>query len=265
MNIAALQLSTLPMSAAKLDYYLRICQKKDVKLVLLSEYALNSFFKELESTPKSMIKEQSNHKIEVLKELSSKYDITIVAPIVHVKANELYKSTVKVTPKSIYYFEQQFLINYKHWNEEKFFSNEIGKFNLPSFSCEGVKFGIIGGFETHFDIAFSQVFQKGIDVILCPSASTFDSQHRWSELLKLRAFTNSVYILRANRVGSYVDKFENEWKFYGHSNLISPWGEIELTLGHQEEVLIVQISKDELSSARRVWGWKKALNKRGYI
>ena len=103
MTIAALQLSTLPMSASKLDYYFRICQKKSVKLVLLSEYALNSFFKELESTPKSMIKEQSNHKIKVLKELSLKYNLTIVAPIVHIKSNELYKSTIKVSPKSILY------------------------------------------------------------------------------------------------------------------------------------------------------------------
>ena len=51
MKIAALQLSTLPMSSSKLDYYFRICKKKDVELMLLSEYALNSFFKELETTP----------------------------------------------------------------------------------------------------------------------------------------------------------------------------------------------------------------------
>lgn len=69
MKIAALQLATLPMSSAKLDYYFRICKEKEVELLLLSEYALNSFFKELEVMPLSMIKEQSNHKIEVLKEL----------------------------------------------------------------------------------------------------------------------------------------------------------------------------------------------------
>ncbi|WP_458700981.1 carbon-nitrogen hydrolase family protein [Sulfurospirillum sp. 1307] len=265
MTVAALQLSTLPMSSAKLDYYFRICQQKNVRLLLLSEYALNSFFKELELTPKSMIKEQSNHKIKVLKELCLKYDLSVVAPIVHVKSGEFYKSTIKVTPKSIHYYDQQFLINYKHWNEEKFFSNEICDFNLPSFSIDGVKFGIVNGFETHFDIAFGQVFQKGIDVILSPSASTFDSSARWNELLKMRAFTNSVYILRANRVGVYKDSEQNEWRFYGHSNLISPWGEIELSLGHQEEILIANISKDELNSARKTWGWKKALSKRNMI
>jgi len=264
MKIAALQLSTLPMSSSKLDYYFRICKKKGVELLLLSEYALNSFFKELESTPISMIKEQSDHKIKVLKELCAQYEISVVAPIVHVKGKSLYKSTAKISPKSVFYYDQQFLINYKHWNEEKFFDNEIKEFDLPAFSLNGVKFGIINGYELHFDIVFSQVLKKGIDVILCPSASTFDSSARWIELLKMRAFTNSVYILRSNRVGTYKDK-ELDWEFYGHSNLVSPWGEVELTLGHQEEVLIVEISKEELSNARRTWGWKKALNKRDIL
>jgi len=105
--------------------------------------------------------------------------------------------------------------------------------------------------------------KKGIDVLLCPSASTFDSSARWIELLKMRAFTNSVYILRSNRVGTYK-KDDEEWKFYGHSNLVSPWGEVELTLGSHEEILIVDICKDEASEARKSWGWKKALTKRGY-
>jgi len=264
MKIAALQLSTLPMSSSKLDYYFRICKKKDVELLLLSEYALNSFFKELESTPISMIKEQSNHKIKVLKELCSTYDICVVAPIVHVKGKSLYKSTIKVSPKSVSYYDQQFLIHYKHWNEEKFFDNEVKKVDLPAFSIDGIKFGIVSGYELHFDIVFSQVLKKGIDVVLCPSASTFDSSARWNELLKMRAFTNSVYILRSNRVGTYKAK-EMDWEFYGHSNLISPWGEVELTLGDKEEVLIAEISKDELNSARKTWGWKKALNKRDIL
>ena len=33
MKIAALQLSTLPMSEAKLDYYFRICKQKEVQRV----------------------------------------------------------------------------------------------------------------------------------------------------------------------------------------------------------------------------------------
>lgn len=261
MKIAALQLATLPMSSSKLDYYFRICKSKGVELLLLSEYALNSFFKELEAMPFPMIKEQSNHKVEVLKELCKKYELNVVAPLVHVKGKSLYKSTARFSPKSVSYYDQQFLINYKHWNEEKFFDNEIAPFSLASFAFENFKFAIVSGYELHFDEVFIEVMKKNIDVVLVPSSSTFDSSQRWQELLKMRALLNNVYILRANRVGTYKEG-EIGWKFYGHSNLISPWGEITMSLGDKEEILIASIDKDDIMQAKKTWGWKKAIKKR---
>jgi len=264
VKVAALQLSTLPMSASKLDYYFRICKQKEIGLVLLSEYALNSFFKELETMPLSMIKEQTNHKVKVLKELSSVYGLIVVAPIVQVKGELLIKSVAKFTPKGVSYYPQEFLINFRHWNEEKFFANEPKSYSLPVFLVEGIKFGIVNGYEAHFDAVWIDVMRKNVDVVLMPSSATFDSIMRWQEMLKTRAFLNSVYILRANRIGSFLDK-EISWKFYGHSKLVNPFGEIELSLGDKEEILIAEIDKKEVVEARKVWGWKRALHKRGMI
>jgi nitrilase len=262
MKCAALQLSTLPMSEAKLDYYFRICEKKGVELILLSEYALNSFFKELETMPKLMIKEQTNHKIKILKELCKKYNLTVVAPIVLVKGDKLLKAVAKFSPKSVHYYNQQFLINFKHWNEEKFFDNEIAPFSTPVFTLNKIRFGIISGYEAHFDAVWMDAMSKNIDVVLMPSSSTFDSAQRWQEMLKTRAFLNSTYILRANRVGNYDDK-KISWKFYGHSKLVNPYGEIELSLGHKEEILLCDIEKEEAQNAKKLWGWKKQLIRRG--
>ncbi len=261
MKLAALQLSTLPMSEAKLDYYFRICEKKAVELILISEYALNSFFKELEFMPKLMIKEQTNHKIKVLKFLCKKYNIIVVAPIILVKNGKLIKSVAKFTPTSVRYYHQQILINYKHWNEEKFFDNPIDVYELQTFIVDKIRFAIMSGFEAHFDIAWMEVMKKNVDVVLMPSSSTFDSALRWQEMLKTRAFLNSMYILRANRVGNYNDE-KISWKFYGHSKLVNPCGEIELSLGHKEEMLLCDIEKEEVANAKKLWGWKKILSKR---
>ncbi len=260
MKIAALQLSTLPMSEAKLDYYFRICKQNDVEVVLLSEYALNSFFKELETMPISMIKEQSNHKIEALKKLCAIYDLHVIAPIVTTKGEFCYKCNAHFSPKSAHFFEQQFLINYKHWNEEKFFANAISKYTLPTFILGGFRFGIISGYELHFDVVWSEVMRRNVDVVLTATSSTFDSMRRWEELLKMRAMLNNVYILRANRVGSFKD--EQMWQFYGHSLLVSPFGEVEVSLGDKEEILLATIEKEPLSEARKLWGWKKQVSKR---
>ena len=62
VKICALQLGTLPLSDSRLDYYLDLAHKEGAKIVLLGEYVINSFFSELKTMPKSMIKEQSEQK-----------------------------------------------------------------------------------------------------------------------------------------------------------------------------------------------------------
>ena len=112
MKVAVVQTSSLPYEKAKINYFLSILRSKNVKLVLIGEYVLNLFFKELEKTPIKFIKEQSNHQLELFKKLSARYNITIVAPLVVVKSSKLYKSFVKFSPKSIRFYYQQIFMPY---------------------------------------------------------------------------------------------------------------------------------------------------------
>ncbi len=260
--ICTIQLSTLPMNDAKLDYYARICDKKNTRLILLGEYVLNNFFKELELMPKNMIKEQSNHKIKMLQNICKKYNLTIVAPIVKIENKKASKYIIKASAKSIRYYPQYFYINYKHWNEEKFFHQEKFDYSLPTFTHEGLKYGIMFGYEVHFDYIFSFVDAKKIDVLLLPSACSFDSSKRWEELLKTRAFTHNIYILRANRIGDFKHKQE-DWNFYGKSMLIDPHGQIQEYLNNEEALMIAKVQKSTINEARNLWGWKKIMTKKG--
>jgi len=265
MRAAVLQLSAQGLSSTKLYNYIRVAHKQDIKVLLLGEYVLNPFFKELESMTLSMIKEQALTQIKILKELSTTYNITIVAPLIIVKKKEVYKTIAKFAPSSTSYYQQQLLINYSHWNEEKFFANDIKQIQAPMiFRVDGFKFGVISGFELHFDELWSKLSQKNIDCVLIPSVSTFESYERWKALILTRAFTHNCYVLRANRIGEYQDK-EFTWKFYGDSVLASPNGELLEHLGNKEELMIVDMSHTDVVSARRAWGFKEAINKRNSI
>ncbi|MDF1878704.1 carbon-nitrogen hydrolase family protein [Sulfurimonas sp. SAG-AH-194-C20] len=262
MRAAVLQLNAQGMSSTKLYNNIRVAHKKGVKVLLLGEYVLNPFFKELQNMSLSMIKEQATHQIKILKELSSTYSMTIIAPLVIVKKNELYKMIAKFSPSSTTYYQQQILINYTHWNEEKFFSNTVNTIQTPMiFKIDGFKFGVISGFELHFDEIVQSLKEKKVDAILVPSVATFESYERWKALISSRAFVNNSYILRANRIGEYKDK-EFSWKFYGDSVLASPNGEILSHLGNKEELMIVDMSHTEVLQARRSWGFRDAINKR---
>ncbi|MGB3961433.1 MAG: carbon-nitrogen hydrolase family protein [Sulfurimonas sp.] len=265
MRAAVLQLSAQGLSSTKLYNYIRVANTKGIKVLLLGEYILNPFFKELESMSVSMIQEQANQQIKILKELSKTYNMTIVAPLILVKGKKVYKTIAKFAPNSTSYYKQQLLINYAHWNEEKFFSNEIKALESPLiFNIDGFKFAIMSGFELHFDELWSEIKNKNVDCVLLPSVSTFESYERWKNLILSRAFTNNCYVLRANRIGEYQDK-EYTWKFYGDSLLASPNGEMLEHLGNKEELMIVDMSHSEVRHARRIWGFKEMLHKRSEL
>lgn len=262
--IAALQLATLPMNASKLEYYARACKSKDITLIVLGEYVLNNFFKQLEVMPKAMIKEQSLNKIKTIQNICTEYNLTIIAPIVRFVDGKITKSILKATPKSLRYFDQFFYINYAHWNEEKFFAQTKQSYILPTFVHEGFKYAVIMGFEMNFDYIWQEVHKQKVDIVLMPSVCTFDSIKRWDELIRSRAFTYNVYVLRVNRIGSYKQD-NQDWVFYGHSSFTDPHGNTCECLNDEEAMLVVNASKQKLKEARNLWGFRKILNKKGIL
>jgi predicted amidohydrolase len=70
--VAALQLPTLGMNATRLEFYLKKATERGAQVMLLGEYVLNHFFKELATMSKSMVKAQTKKHLELLKELSVK-------------------------------------------------------------------------------------------------------------------------------------------------------------------------------------------------
>jgi len=265
MTAAVLQLNSQGLSSTKLYNYIRIAHKKGVKLLVLGEYILNPFFKELEHLSLEMIEESSRLQTKVLKESARDYGITIIAPLIMVKHKKPYKVIVKFSPKSIAYYQQQFLINYPHWNEEQFFANPIQELKSPlTFKINNLKFAIISGFELHFDPLWKYIDEKNIDCVILPSVSTFGSYERWKSLIISRAFTHNCYILRANRIGAYKDE-DISWEFYGDSILASPDGEILNHLGNEEELMIIELSHKEVLNAKKAWRFKEALIKRNLL
>ena len=265
MRVAALQLSTLPLSNTKLDNYLKTCSKKGVRVVVLAEYVINTFFKELQNMPKMMIAEQTRHKIEALSHYASAYNLIIIAPIVLIEENKIYKAIGKFTPEGAEFVNQNFLINYTHWNEDAFYDNEKSDaISFIHFNYNGISYAAINGFDIHFDQVWIEMVKKGIEVVLVPSVSTFGSNQRWNEILKSRALLNSMYILRVNRVGTYNND-ESLWKFYGETYLINPFGEIENSLNSKEELLIISIKQSEVNEAKETWKFQEQLKVREII
>jgi predicted amidohydrolase len=263
--VGALQLPTLGMNATRLEFYLKNAYERGARVMLLGEYVINHFFKELVTMPLSMVKEQSAKHIELLKAFAVRYDMIFIVPTVLVKKKQYFKAIAKVTAKTVSYYEQQILLPYPHWNEKAFFANPIKKLHSPlTFTVDGFKIMAMAGFELHFDPFWEYVTRKKIDIVLLPTASTFGSHNRWREIIRTKAFLHSCYVLRANRLGEYRDD-EVKWKFYGDSMLINPEGEVEMVLEDKESMLVESISKKAITDHRKSWGFERELKAHGYL
>jgi nitrilase len=265
VKIAALQLSTLPLSNKKLRSYIEEAVQNGVKLIALGEYVVNNFFKELIYLQKNMIATQSKHKIEALESYAKEFDVVILSPVIVVNSDKIYKCIAKFSPDGSEFKQQEFLINYNHWDEESFFDNTLqGPVKVMHFTINGINISAINGFEIHFDHIWIEIMKNSSDLVIVLSASTFGSNRRWNDILKTRAFTNNIYILRVNRIGSYEDS-DNFWKFYGETYLINPNGLIEDSLESDESILVSDIDIKELKDSRNNWKFQEYLNKRELI
>ena len=112
-------------------------------------------------------------------------------------------------------------------------------------------FGRIG-MAVCYDLRFSALFramrQAGADIIVMPSAFTkLTGQAHWELLLRARAVENQCYVLASNQGGTHANGRET----WGHSMIISPWGEIEQQLTFGEAAISSTLDRQLLQSIRQ--------------
>lgn len=258
MKIAICQTNTLPLKESVYLSYFKHLQKGSI--AVFGEYAFDLFFNELNDTPKELIAQLSAQKISLLQKMAKDYKIKIVAPLIRVDSNKIFKEIAVIDAKNIEFYLQQKLINYEHWNEEKFFDNpKVRSLKKPLiFEHNGFKVAVLFGFEVHFDALWLKLKDEGVDIVLLPTASTFQSCERWQMLCRSRALCNGCVVVRVNRVGK-VNIQGKDCEFYGESFVVNPSAEIEEKLDHKESIAYVEIHKSDLDSQVAEWGFRRLI------
>jgi len=102
-----------------------------------------------------------------------------------------------------------------------------------------------------YDLRFPALFQalraQGAEILLLPAAFTqVTGAAHWQPLLQARAIENQCYVIAANQGGLHPCGRET----YGHSMLISPWGEILNKLETGEGFVCTPFSKTVIDEVR---------------
>jgi nitrilase len=110
------------------------------------------------------------------------------------------------------------------------------------------KIGLAICYDLRFPELFQQLNQQGAEVFCLPSAFTVPTgEAHWHVLTRARAIENFSYMIAANQVGQHNAQRSS----YGHSLIISPFGEILVeAVDNRPGVIVADINLDEVHMHR---------------
>jgi len=101
-----------------------------------------------------------------------------------------------------------------------------------------------------YDLRFPELFRKlaleGAEIICLPAEWPKPRQEHWNTLLRARAIENQVFLVAANCCG-----VQGKLDFFGHSQVISPLGNLLAFAGEEETDLIADCDFAEIASYRK--------------
>lgn len=108
------------------------------------------------------------------------------------------------------------------------------------------------GLSICYDVRFAYLYRDlaraGVQILMVPSAFTVPTgRAHWEVLLRARAIETGSFVMAPAQTGEH----ENGRRTWGHSMIISPWGEILAQGGEDKGVIMAGIHLSHVDKARR--------------
>ena len=109
------------------------------------------------------------------------------------------------------------------------------------------KLGLSICYDVRFPNLYAELRRLGAQILLVPAAFTaVTGKAHWEVLLRARAIENQCWVIAVGQGGHHACGRET----WGHSMVISPWGEIIASLEQDAASLIVDIELEQIETVR---------------
>ena len=259
MQLCAVQMSSntsLASNIADIEQQLATLEHAQQQLVVLPECCLFFGGKDKEQLALAKKNKETNALKIRLGELAVRYNIFLVAGSIPVLSNQEDKFTNSCFVFSpdgrelgrydkIHLFDVAVQDNEKNYCESRY--AKAGD-SVSVINTGEVNVGLSICYDLRFPELFRQLCQQGAKIITVPSAFTrVTGAAHWQTLLQARAIENQVYIVAAGQEGVHVNGRET----WGHSMIISPWGEILTQLDTGKGIICADYQEQELDKVRK--------------
>lgn len=116
-------------------------------------------------------------------------------------------------------------------------------------------FGVVGMticYDVRFPYLHRQLAKAGATILTVPAAfSHVTGAAHWETLLRARAIETGCYVLAPAQTGTHPATRGQGRRTYGHSLVISPWGEILSDAGEETGISYVDLDPNAVAQARR--------------
>ncbi|TXY31123.1 carbon-nitrogen hydrolase family protein [Vibrio mimicus] len=103
-------------------------------------------------------------------------------------------------------------------------------------------------YDVRFPHLYAELRRQGAQILLVPAAFTaVTGQAHWEVLLRARAIETQCWVIAVGQTGRHPCSRET----WGHSMVISPWGEVIANLGPTVQSKVVEFELTTLDSVRR--------------
>ena len=257
LSIACLQYSSAKNEKHTLEIIKDLIDKAldvESELITLPECA-TSLQKNSILTNELAKTEDENFSLQILKEIANLNSIFILIGSLPIKVDDkLVNRSFLVGPKGdvLYKYDKIHLYDVNLPNGDVYRESDTYKSGNKAIIAEIKKNKIKIGLTICYDLRFPNLYQdlavNGAEIIVVPSAfSNLTGPVHWHTLLKARAIETGAFIIAPAQTGIH----ECGRTSYGHSLIVSPWGEVLKDAKEEIGIIHANINLDEVMKARR--------------
>lgn len=247
-------------NSENIDRAIKLASKVKADLYVMPELCNSGYaFTSKDEARKFAESLEGGSSVQVLQSFSEKRKCAIVAGLA-----EKTETDEKIFNSAVVIDNGRILGKYRKthlfYREKLWFEPGDSGFKVFELEKSGCKVGPIVCFDWFFPEASREVAVKGADVICHPSNLVLPGKAQLG--MMVRAFENRVFVITANRVGIENRSKEDNFRFTGKSQIISPKMEKLASAKANESIAKVAKLNLELSRDKNVTSMNNALEDR---